>query len=106
MKMSSATAASALAVLVLGAAIAPSASASHTDTRECVSKGEYREVHDGMSVQKVQRIFDQKGVELSREYGYMEKEYFTCTGGSANLVYEHSKKRQTWVLRYKYADFY
>jgi hypothetical protein len=36
----------------------------------------------------------------------MEKEYFTCTGGSVNIIYKHNRTRRTWVLRYKYADWY
>lgn len=83
----------------------PGASAGNTDRRECVSKREYREVHEGMSVRKVQRIFDQNGVELYRSGGWMEKEYSTCTGGSANITYQHSGRRQTFLMRWKYADF-
>jgi hypothetical protein len=98
-------AAAATAVAATAIAGVPAASAG-TDRRECVSKREYREVHEGMSVDKVQRIFDQRGVELYRGGGYMEKEYFTCTDGSANIGFQHSGRRQTWVMRWKYADFF
>lgn len=68
--------------------------------------GEYAEAKFPMSIQRVQDKFDQRGAELYRAYGWMEKEYFTCTGGSVTITYKHNRTRGTWVLRYKYADRY
>jgi hypothetical protein len=95
-----------LALLLSGTVLAPMANAGQRDTRECVTRGEYREVSRGMSVLRVKDIFDQRGVEVYRGGGWMEKEYFTCTDGSVNVVYKHSRTRRTWVMQYKYADFY
>jgi len=106
MKKELAGAGAAIAVAVSGLAVASPAEAGQADTRECVSRAEYRDIRAGMSWRKVQRIFDQRGVELTRNFGWMEKEYYTCTGGSVNITYQHSKKRQDWVMRYKYGDWY
>ncbi len=95
-----------LAVLVSGSVFGPSASAGPRDTRECVTKAEYREIRQGQSVLRVKDIFDQRGVEIYRQSGWMEKEYFTCTDGSVNVIYKHSGPRRTWVMQYKYADWY
>ena len=95
-----------LAVLVTGAVFGPSANAGPRDTRECVTKAEYKEIREGQSFLRVQDIFDQRGVEISRSYGWMEKEYFTCTDGSVNITYKHSGQRRTWVMKYKWADWY
>ena len=105
MRMQIAGAAAALATLSMGAAMVPAAGAS-TDTRPCVTRGEYVEARTYMSIERVQDKFDQRGVELYRAGGWMEKEYFTCTGGSVNITYKHNRTRGTWVLRYKYADWY
>lgn len=105
MGMKIAGAVAAIATLSMGAAIVPAASAS-TDTRPCVTRGEYAEAKFPMSIQRVQDKFDQRGAELYRAYGWMEKEYFTCTGGSVTITYKHNRTRGTWVLRYKYADWY
>jgi hypothetical protein len=95
-----------LTALATGAVSAPAASASPRDTRECVTRGEYSEIREGMSVLRVKDIFDQRGIEINRSYGWMDKEYFTCTGGSVTVTFKHSKPRRTWVMKYKYADWY
>ena len=104
MRKTVAGAATAIALGSIGA-VMPTATAS-TDTRPCVTRGEYAEAKFPMSIQRVQDKFDQRGVELYRSNGWMEKEYFTCTGGSVNITYKHNATRRTWVLRYKYADWY
>ena len=94
-----------IAMWTTGAAVMPAATAS-TDTRPCVTRGEYTEAKFPMSIERVQDKFDQRGVELYRMSGWMDKEYFTCTGGSVTVTYKHNATRRTWVMRYKYADWF
>jgi hypothetical protein len=77
----------ALAVASIGV-LAPTA---HAETPRCVTRVEYKRVHDGMSKHRVYRIFDIHGrrVAISRSGGGVTSEvrsYRTCRPNSAVSV--------------------
>lgn len=78
-------------VFIAGSAIAlPAAHAEGGDQRPCVTRGEYRAVHKGMTKAKVQAIFDTKGkrqaIAWSGGYASEVRSYRTCSPYSAVSV--------------------
>lgn len=77
----------ALAVASVGLAAPPAQAA---DTPRCVTKVEYRKVHDDMRRWRVHRIFDIRGrrVAIARRNGFTAevRSYRTCRRGSAVSV--------------------
>ena len=80
-------------------AIAPPASA---DTPGCVTVREYRRVQDGMTLRRVDSIFDTFGRLESQGGGYMSREYNPCAGDRYSYVYvSYAYYNGAWRVYYK-----
>ncbi|HYJ70636.1 MAG TPA: hypothetical protein VEX15_23525 [Nocardioidaceae bacterium] len=77
------------AALALGSTVVATTPAS-ADTPGCVTKNEFRKVHKGMSRERVQRIFDNKGHQtytywISGDH-YSGRDYRACRHPQWSLV--------------------
>jgi hypothetical protein len=88
----------AAATLVLGAwLLVPiqHADAGASDKAErCVTRVEYRKVHDGMTKKRVHRIFDSAGTQTFLEGRYETRNYTPCTDrqfGWVNVSYKETR---------------
>jgi hypothetical protein len=96
------------AVFVTGSAIAlPAAHAEGGDQRPCVTRGEYRAVHKGMTKKKVHAIFDTRGkrqaISWSGGYASEIRSYKTCSPYSAVSVAYDKKPGRPFKLSAKSA---
>jgi hypothetical protein len=79
---------------VIGATLsAPSAvatsddAAARVDHRRCVTYGEYRALHDGLTLRRVKRILDAPGKIVSMGAGTQTRRWFVCGGGRQTKVW-------------------
>ena len=84
-------------VVVAGALVAASpAEAAEADTRPCVTRGEYRQVKQGMTKIRVHAIFDTAGKRLFINTGEVSnegREYRVCDMCGGNMY----KQDNTWT---------
>ena len=74
----------ALATLATATVTATPAGAATSDTRPCVSRAEYRQVHRGMTQTRVHAIFDTRGAR-----GEASRHYRAC-GGRRTVVIDYT----------------
>ena len=98
-------AAAAMLALTTSGLVAFAAPAS-ADTPGCVTHKEFQRAEEGMSIDRIGRIFDHLGAQSWKGGGWQSRQYPTCTGGYAELSFQWNKNRQKWVMRNKYAEWY
>ena len=81
-----------LALMAASVATLPMASANpadgrRVDHRRCVTHGEYRSLHDELTLGRVKRILDGPGKVVRRDGGRHERRWFVCGGGRETKVW-------------------
>lgn len=73
------------------------------DTPGCVTRAEFRQVHDGMTKGLVHRIFDTAGHRESIGSGGESREYRTCAGNSYSYAsVDYERRNGAWRVWFKW----
>lgn len=94
----------AAAALSLGLSPLVAVAPAQADTPGCVTRTEFSKVVRGMTMPRVHRIFDTRGVENFRGFGSTTREYTPCTDrewGFVNVSYE--RRGGLWRVTSKFA---
>jgi hypothetical protein len=92
-------------VAAVAVALVPAVPAQ-ADTRPCVTHYEYQRAEWGMSIDRVGQIFDHLGAQAWKDSGWQERQYPACTGGYVSVLFKWNWRRQKWVERDKWAQWY
>jgi hypothetical protein len=93
-----------ITVAALGAGT-PSVAASYNSG--CVTRSEYRRVHDGDSMGRVHRLFGSTGKKVAEYSGYgyasQTRQYRVCSSSWGLVMVNYDREYGTWRLSYKSA---